>query len=228
MITQLKFLSKLITLTGLFCLGAGLLWFLWEPLITLLSNRAALEAWVEELGIWGPLALVLLGVIQVLVAPLPGYPIIFVSAILYGGFWGAIYANLGILVAGLTAMSLARFFGRPLIERFFEQTDLERIERVLDNDSAWFWFIILFLPTGDLPYFAAGLSRISVRNYLIALSAARLPFTFVLTYAAAHAVSLPAETLLLLAIPVLLLFGLAYWQQQRISSSLHRWIENWR
>lgn len=226
MTTQPKFLSKFITLTALLCLGVALLWFFWAPLINLLSNRAALAAWVEGLGLWGPLALVLLGVIQVLVAPLPGYPIIFVSAILYGGFWGAIYANLGILVAGLTAMSLARFFGRPLIEHFFERTELERIEQFLDNDSPWFWFIILFLPTGDLPYFAAGLSRISVRNYLYALIAARLPFTFVLTYAAAHAVTLPAETFIFLAIPVLFLFGLAYWQQQRISSSLHRWLEN--
>lgn len=225
MIMQLNFFRKLIILIGLLSFGAVFLWLVWEPLLNLLSNRAALQAWVEGLGVWGPLALVLLGVIQVLVAPLPGYPIVFVSAILYGGFWGAIYANLGILVAGLTAMSLARFFGRPLIERFFEQTELQRIERFLDNDSPWFWFIILFLPTGDLPYFAAGLSRISVRNYLYALSAARLPFTFVLTYAAAHAVSLPAEMFVLLTIPVLLLFGLAYWQQKRISSSLHRWLD---
>lgn len=200
----------------LLLLGGGLLWLAWEPLSLLLADRGALRLWVESLGAWGPVALVLLGIVQVLVAPLPGYPIVLVSGVLFGTFWGAIYANLGILLAGMLAAWLARLYGRPLVDRFVEKAHFERVERLLENDNPWFWFLVLFLPTGDLPYFAAGLSRVSMRNYFFALCAARLPFTFALTYAAARATTLPREQLILLAAAVLLLGGVAYWQQERI------------
>lgn len=195
------------------------IWLIWEPMTKLLSDPSgqALQTWVEEMGIWGPLALIFLNIMQVLVAPLPGYPIIFVCGVLFGGFWGAIYANLGIVLSGLIAMMLARVYGRPLVARFVEETSLQRFERILESNSVWVWFLILFLPTGDLPYFVAGLSRISIRNYLIALCAARLPFTFVITYAAAEAVTLPTQTILWLSLVILLLVACAYWQQQRLA-----------
>ncbi len=173
------------------------------------------------MGIWGPLAIVVLGVVQVIAAPLPGYPIVFVSGALFGGWWGAIYANLGIMLAGMSAALLARTLGRPLVERFVEQAHLKRVERLLDSDSVWLWFFVLLLPTGDLPYFAAGLSRIKLRHFFVALVAARIPFTFVLTHAAARATTLPRGTLLLLLVPVALLGLLAYWQQERIN----RWVQ---
>ena len=195
------------------------IWLIWEPMTKLLGDPsgATLQAWVEELGAWGPVALILLNIIQVLVAPLPGYPIIFVCGVLFGGFWGAIYANLGIVLSGVIAMMLARLYGRPLVARFVEQTSLQRFERLLESNSVWVWFLILFLPTGDLPYFVAGLSRVSLRTYLIALCAARLPFTFVITYAAASATTLPVQTMLWLAFLILLLMAFAYWQQQRLA-----------
>lgn len=196
------------------------IWLIWEPMTKLLSDPSgqALQIWVEEMGIWGPLGLIFLNIMQVLVAPLPGYPIIFVCGVLFGGFWGAIYANLGIILSGLIAMMLARLYGRPLVTRFVEETSLQRFERVLESNSVWLWFLILFLPTGDLPYFVAGLSRVSIRNYLIALCAARLPFTFVITYAAAEAVSLPTQTILWLSGVILFVMAFAYWQQERLAS----------
>ncbi|MGB0385386.1 MAG: TVP38/TMEM64 family protein [Ardenticatenaceae bacterium] len=221
-------LTKRVILALLLLLAGVGLWLVWEPLNELLSDPsgATLRVWVEQLGVWGPIAVVLLNIVQVLVAPLPGYPVIFVSGILYGGFWGAIYANLGIVLSGMIAAGLARLYGRPLVARFVEQTHLQRLDKLLKNDNPWLWFVVLILPTGDLPYFAAGLSRISMRNYFLALCAARLPFTFVLTYAVAETVNLPPETFLLLALPVLLLAGLGYWQQERISEWIGRLLEH--
>lgn len=202
------------------CILSLSIWWVWEPMTKLLSDPSgqALQAWVAEMGIWGPLVLIFLNIMQVLVAPLPGYPIIFVCGVLFGGFWGAIYANLGIVLSGLIAMTLARQFGRPLVERFVQQASLQRFERVLESNSIWVWFLILFLPTGDLPYFVAGLSRVSTRNYMIALCAARLPFTFVITYAAAQAVTLPIQTMLWLSLLILLVVAFAYWQQERLAT----------
>lgn len=198
---------------------------LWQPLTLLFTDLEALRAQLAGLGAWGPLALIALSVLQVLIAPLPGYPIVFVSGLLYGTWWGAIYANIGLLIAGMLAMGLTRRFGRPLAERFVESARLQRLERLFSSNSIWLWFIILLVPTGDYPYFAAGLSRVTFRNFFIALCLARLPFTFVLTNAAERATELPQETTLLLAAILIILVGLAYWQQERISNWVEQWLE---
>jgi uncharacterized membrane protein YdjX (TVP38/TMEM64 family) len=209
----------------LLALAAIVLVALWEPLVGLLAEAPALRAWVESLGPWGPVAIVGLGVLQIIVAPLPGYPIVIVSGILFGGWWGAIYANLGMVIGGMLAALLARTFGRPLAERFVARAQLKRVEPLLQSDSPWLWFIVLLLPTGDFPYFAAGLSRIPLRHFLLALIAARVPFTFVITHAAAEAVTLPPQRLLLLALPLIVLGVIAYWKQDEISERVTRWLE---
>lgn len=217
--------KKLALLLVALVAGGLLIVQLWPTLTTLLADGERLRAWVHQLGPWGPVALIALGVVQVLVAPLPGYPIVFVCGALYGGFWGAIYANIGIMLAGVSAMLLARSLGRPAVERLVERGGLARLEGLLASDSVWLWFIVLLLPTGDLPYFAAGLSRLRLRDFMIALAAARLPFTFVLTTAAAHALTLPRQALLLALVPLLLLGVLGYWQQEQISKWVHQKLE---
>jgi uncharacterized membrane protein YdjX (TVP38/TMEM64 family) len=192
-----------------------------QPLLTLFADLDVMRARIAALGVWGPLALIGLNVVQVIAAPLPSYPIVFVGGWLYGWFWGAIYANIGIVVSGLTAMMLVRTFGRPLAERFVEGGQLKRVERFLQSNSLWLWFVVMLLPTGDYPYFAAGLSRVSIRNFLLATCLARMPFTFVLTYAAERAVDLPRELTITFTVVVFVLVGIGYWQQARVS----RWVE---
>lgn len=216
-------LLKKFVLLALFLVGGVLLWWWWQPITTLFSDLNLLRAQLAQLGAWGPVALIALSVVQVLVAPLPGYPIVFVAGLLYGTWWGAIYANIGLLLSGMLAMGLTRQYGRPVAERFVESGRLQKIERLFSSNSIWLWFIILLVPTGDYPYFAAGLSRVSFRNFFIALCLARLPFTFVLTNAAERATELPQETVWGVAGVLVVVVTLAYWQQERIT----QWVEGW-
>lgn len=197
---------------------------MWPSLTALLADQTALRAWVDGLGWWGPVAIIAVSVLGVLVAPIPGYPIVFVSGILFGGWWGGLYANVGLMLSGVLAAALTRRYGRPLAARFVERAAWGRIEPLLQNDSAWFWFFVLLLPTGDLPCFAAGLSRVSMSRFFLVLFAARFPFTFVLTHAAAEATSLSSGALLLVTVPLAILGGLAYWQQDRVQGWAHGWL----
>ena len=209
---MLKKVIPLVVLT----VAAVVIWMFHDSLILLITNSDVLRVQLVALGWWGPLVLILLSVVQVLVAPLPGYPIVLVAGVLYGTFWGALYANAGIVISGLVAMGITRLYGRPLAEKFVETGRLKRIERLLESDSIWLWFLIMLFPTGDYPYFAAGLSRVSLKNFLIALCLARLPFTFLLTYAAERTTTLPSELTWLFGAVLVALLVLAYWQQARI------------
>ena len=72
---------------------------LWIPLSSIGTDPAVIRVWIEQLGPLAPLVFFLLNVVQIVVAPIPGYPVQVLGGILFGLIPGAI-----ITVAGLTTM----------------------------------------------------------------------------------------------------------------------------
>lgn len=162
-----------------------LAWNFGPQLWSMAQDEAALEAFVARLGAWGPLALILFNAAQIVVAPLPGYVMQIAAGYLYGPVWGGVYGSLGLIIGAMAAMTLARSFGRPLAERLVGAGRLERWERVTFSTSTLVWFAILLAPTGDLPYFMAGLARVSFLKILLLTLAIRVPSTMVVAAAGA-------------------------------------------
>lgn len=196
--------------------GIGI-WRVGPWLWPLLQDEAALEAFVVGLGVWGPLALIALNALQIVVAPLPGYVMQFAAGYLFGPVWGGIFGALGVLIGSMAAMTLARTFGRPLVERFVGPERLNRWERMTFSDSTAVWFGILLAPTGDLPYFLAGLSRVSFTKIFLLTLAIRAPSTMVVAAAGAGVWWLSGWQLAAL----LLLLGLATVLFLRYQERLH-------
>jgi uncharacterized membrane protein YdjX (TVP38/TMEM64 family) len=148
-------------------------------------DEAALQAAIAELGWLGPLALILINVLQIVIAPIPGYVMQAAAGYLYGPFWGGIWGSIGLLAGAMLAMGLARTFGRPLVERFVGPERLEHWEDVTYSTSTLVWFILLAAPTGDLPYFLAGLAHVSYWKIFALTLLIRVPFTFLVAAAGA-------------------------------------------
>lgn len=155
------------------------------------QDEAALEAFVVQLGAWGPLALIALNAAQIIVAPLPGYVVQLAAGYLYGPLWGGIWGATGLVVGAMLAMGLARCFGRPLAEQLVGAGQLDRWERVTFSTSTLVWFAILLAPVGDLPYFLAGLAKVSFTKILLLTLAIRVPSTLVAVAAGAGVWLLP-------------------------------------
>lgn len=149
------------------------------------QDEVALETFVTQLGAWGPSALIVLNAAQIVVAPLPGYVMQIAAGYLYGPVWGGIYGSLGLVIGAMLAMTLARRFGRPLAEQLVGAGRLDRWERVTFSTNTLVWFAILLAPTGDLPYFMAGLARVSFVKILLLTLAIRVPSTMVVAAAGA-------------------------------------------
>ena len=151
----------------------------------LLQNEQMLEAVIERLGWMGPAALIIFNTIQIVVAPIPGYVVQIASGYLFGPFWGGLWASIGLLLGSMLAMWLARVFGRPLAERLVGKGRLDKWEATTHSDSIFLWFILILSPTGDLPYFLAGLSRTRFSTIFLLVLAIRVPTTFVVASAGA-------------------------------------------
>jgi uncharacterized membrane protein YdjX (TVP38/TMEM64 family) len=175
-----RWLTGLALLT-LFCLGLWVAsdWQQVQALWRTISDQEQIERFVDQLGWLGPVAIILLNALQIVIAPVPGYIIQAAAGFLYGPLWGGIWASLGLFLGSMTAMSLARRFGRPLVQRLVGASRLAKWEQVTHSDSPILWTVFLLGPTGDLPYHLAGLARVSFGTILAITLCIRVPSVFV-------------------------------------------------
>src|SRR5262245_18235745 len=95
-----------------------ILWLGHHPVFELLvffRNRAAVEAYLEAVGIWGPILYLLLLVVQVLAAILPGHILTLTAGYLYGFDLGLGLNLIGTVGTSQLAFALGRWAGKPLV-----------------------------------------------------------------------------------------------------------------
>lgn len=195
-----------------------------------INDQQQLQAFVEHLGWTGPLVLILLNALQIIVAPIPGYIIQAAAGFLYGPLWGGIWASIGLFVGSMTAMKLARVYGRPLVEKLVGAGRLTQWEQVTHSDNPLLWTVLLLGPTGDLPFHLAGLSRVSFLTVVLITACIRMPSVFVAAAVGAGAVSLSwwQFTLLVVVLGGLILLFLRHqqpltaWFEQQVQQRLYR------
>jgi uncharacterized membrane protein YdjX (TVP38/TMEM64 family) len=180
-----------------------------------LSDEQAVERFVAGLGALGPLALIAIGAIQIVIAPIPGYVVQLAAGYLYGPLWGGIYAAIGQLAGAMLAMWLARTFGRPLATRLIGRERLDRWETVTHSDSVVVWGVLLLGPIGDVPYALAGLARVGFVTIFLLTLLIRVPSGFLSTAVGSGVLPLP----LVIALGVVLVVTAAVLLRYRVQVS---------
>jgi uncharacterized membrane protein YdjX (TVP38/TMEM64 family) len=173
-------------------IGAAV-WTWRKPIRALLGDREALQAWVSRLGPWGPLATIGLNIAQVILAPIPGQFVGVMNGYLYGIAAGTLYSMIGLIIGTAAAMVLGRRFGRPLVERLVDPTQLARWDDITTDQGPWFFFLVFLFPfvPDDVTAFLIGLSPLSIPRMLILTTLGRLPGVFVSCWVGARAAVLP-------------------------------------
>jgi len=189
----------------------------WQPLSQLSSSRQALRAWLEPLGLLAPLVFFTLNVIQIVVAPIPGYPVQVLGGILFGPMAGSIYTVGGMTAGGTLAAWLGRRLGRPWLERRVGSEEMDRWRAMAHLDSFWTWWIILLIPLGDVPYFFAGLSRIRLLTFALVILTSRGPFTVLIVLMGDQVLDLPLTWMALLSAGVVLIVIIGFSQSERLT-----------
>jgi uncharacterized membrane protein YdjX (TVP38/TMEM64 family) len=167
--------------------GALVAW--WQPIFGLVSDQERVRSWVEGLGVWAPIAIVFLEMVQALLAPLPGQAIEAVSGYLYGPWLGTLYPMIGMALGSSITFSLARRFGRPLVARLIGPLSMARLDDLVRRGGVPFFFLIWLLPFApdDLACIAAGLTPMRFGHFIILMFLGRLPGIFVSVWVGANA-----------------------------------------
>lgn len=206
--------------------GAMVLFLLvhYWPLIQVVANsifsfaqdEEAIERMVIWLGWFGPPILIIFNALQIVVAPIPAYAFFVAAGFLYGALWGGIYGTLGTLLGAATAMLLSRRFGRPWVVRIVGTSRLDRWNEMTNRRGWLVWGLLLLAPVGDIPYFLAGLSQVSVQRILLLTLVTRVPTIFLIAAAASGSTSLGWQELVLLILVLVVVFGGLWRYQDRI------------
>lgn len=151
----------------------------YREVFAFLSNEEQLQAWLDQLGPVGPLAVIALNALQVVVAFVPGYAMMIAAGYLYGFPLGAVYGALGMALGGIIAMALSRRFGRPLVVRMVGEERMQRWEDVTHLNSLPIWFFLMLGPFGDVPYYIAGLTTIAIWKIIAIALLLRTPSVMV-------------------------------------------------
>ena len=166
---------------------------LWRPILTLFGepDPVALQAEVDRLGLLAPLGFFALAIIQIVGAPIPGYPVQILGGALFGVWLGGVYNLIGMIAGGLIAAWLSRTLGRPFVKKQVGSEALRRYESLARLETLWMWVILLSIPLGDFPYYLAGLSRVKYRTLALAILVSRGPFTFLISWVGETAQTIP-------------------------------------
>jgi len=184
---------RIALIVGVLAVLAAPLVLWWEEISLAFANRESVVEEIRVAGAWGPLVLIGLSIGQTLVAPIPGQVINFVAGYLYGPWMGMVYSWLGLALGAGLAMLLARFAGRPLVERLVSARSLGQIDRLAAGKGLGFFFLFFLIPglPDDLLCFVAGLTPLPLRVLWPMAAVARVPGLVAAVWLGASADQIP-------------------------------------
>lgn len=147
------------------CLGA------WR--LGLFRSLDTLQAFIREQGVWAPLSFLLLQVVQILMAFIPGGLLLCGGVVIFGPWLGLVYNFLGTALGSCLNFWLARRWGQPLVRHLMSEETRNKYFHWLEEDKK---FARLFALAILLPFFPddalcllAGLSRMTWRQFVLIL-----------------------------------------------------------
>ncbi len=156
------------------------IWFLVyanDNLRELFTSQSALREKILSFGNLGPAFIIIYHVFQVVAAPLPGQAIDLANGYIFGAFRGSLISLTGIFLGTVVAMSLARIFGRPILEHFFSHKKMEKLNKWAGHRSLLFFFVLFLIPglPDDILCFGAGLTKIPLWKLILVAFMGRTP-----------------------------------------------------
>ena len=136
----------------------------------------AIRTWIQGYGALAPLVYMLVYTIAPALL-LPGLPLTIAGGILFGPFWGVVYAIAGSTLGACVAFLAARYIARDWVERRLQDPRWRRLDRAVEKQG---WKIVAFtrlipLFPFNLLNYAFGLTRIRFLHYALATFVFMLP-----------------------------------------------------
>lgn len=140
-------------------------------------------AWVESLGVWGPLVFIA-GYVVATVAFVPGSLLTLAAGAIFGILEGVVYVFIGASVGATLAFLAGRYVARSAVERRLAgNAGFHRMERAVEGEGLKIVTLLRLSPVFpfNLLNYGLGLTSVRLRDYVVA-HLGMLPGTLLYVY----------------------------------------------
>lgn len=171
--------------------------------IMALFTEENLSWFLEKFRSLGPIPGILLTFMKSFIPPLPTVLIVGVNAAVYGFWPGFIYSWIG-LVSGclLTFLVVRKISGSRYLDKWAAKPKVQRGMRWIQRNGFSYVFLLGILPVGPFVAvnMAAGIARMHIRSYLLAVTLGKGIMVFCVSFVGANFMEFINQPLLLLGV----------------------------
>jgi len=167
------------------------------------------EVWLNQMiAAYGQLGLLFVMVVQTIIAPIPSEALLmFAGAIGVSLVDVTLFGGIGLIIGAVVAFLIARYGGRPLVEKMLGRKWTAVIDTWVSENGARAIFVTRLVPfiPFDLISYISGITSLSFKSYLVATVAGAFPRCLMLAVIGGTA----GRILMLLGIGLELMFLIA-------------------
>jgi uncharacterized membrane protein YdjX (TVP38/TMEM64 family) len=180
---------KIPLILALIVLGFVVFWFripIWEKitdLYRLFSDREKIRLLISSFGTSAPPVFILVQILQVIFAPVPGEATGFIGGYLFGTLPGFIYSSIGLAVGSWLNFVIGRFVGKRYVRKWIPAQQFQKIDRLVKRQGVIVLFILFLFPGFPKDYLclALGVSTLPMKIFILLAGIGRMPGTFALS-----------------------------------------------
>lgn len=204
-------------------------WFrvpIWKKIVDfyhLFSDREQVRLFISSFGTSAPPVFMLIQILQVIFAPIPGEATGFIGGYLFGALPGFVYSTIGLTVGSWLNFVIGRFLGQRYVRKRIPARQFQKIDDLVKHQGIIVLFILFLFPgfPKDFLCLALGVSTLPVTIFILLAGVGRMPGTFALSLQGAFLYEQNYVLLGILMGVCLILVFLCYTYRERI----YLWIE---
>lgn len=209
---------------------ALLLAWLFIPSVTAFVNNSisafmavdqhGIERFIQSYGSLAAVVSFLLMIFQAIAAPLPAFLITFANASLFGAFWGGLLSWSSAMVGAALCFYIARMLGREVVEKLTGKTVLKSVDGFFERYGKHTILVCRLLPfvPFDPVSYAAGLTSLRFRHFMLATGLGQLPATIVYSWVGSMLTGgtfwFVSGLLILFALTIVIVAAKAFYQER--------------
>lgn len=208
-------IKQILAVNFLVVICAAVMFYIGKPMIAFVSDAEQFRAWVEEHTWLGRITFLLMLLIQVVFAFIPGGVFEVAGGYAFGAIEGTILSVLGTTLGSAAVFMLVKKYGLKFVLLFFTQEKIDSVQFMHNKNRLYLLVFIAFIIPGtpkDLLCYVTGLTDMKLGTWLAITSVARIPAITISTIGGnaigtasyAFAVGVFLFTLLLSAVGILI------------------------
>jgi uncharacterized membrane protein YdjX (TVP38/TMEM64 family) len=190
----------------------------------LFSDREKIRLLISSFGVVAPPVFILIQILQVIFAPVPGEATGLIGGYLFGALPGFIYSSIGLTAGSWLNFLIGRFLGERYVRKRIPAHQFQKIDELIKRQGVIALFILFLFPGFPKDYLclALGLSTLPTRIFILLAGIGRMPGTFALSLQGAFLYKKNYAMLGVMIGASLILLLLCYSYRKKI----YLWIEN--